>query len=128
MWIAFIGLYKILRRLWHEPAFRALIIVEGLMIGGGMVFYHFVEGWSWLDSAYFCVVTVATVGYGDFSPATPYGRLFTIFYIILGVIMLGIFIQLAGKTAYESLQERAQRQQADKSVKDLGKDSKPDNP
>jgi voltage-gated potassium channel len=124
MWIAFIGLYKILRRLWREPAFRALIILECLMIGGGMVFYHFVEGWSWLDSVYFCVVTVATVGYGDFSPATPYGRLFTIIYIILGVIMLGIFIQLAGKTAYESLQERVQRRQAAQDLDDLGQNAK----
>jgi len=124
MWIAFIGLYKILRRLWREPAFRALIILECLMIGGGMVFYHFVEGWSWLDSVYFCVVTVATVGYGDFSPATPYGRLFTIIYIILGVIMLGIFIQLAGKTAYESLQERVQRRQTAQDIDDLGQNAK----
>lgn len=85
--------------------------LEVLLLVGGMVVYHFVEGWSWLDAAYFCVVTAATVGYGDIHPVTPYGRLFTILYIILGVALLGIFIQLAGKTAYESLQENVQRRQ-----------------
>jgi voltage-gated potassium channel len=100
--------------MWREPPFRALMLLEGLLLGVGMVFYHRVEGWSWLDSAYFCVVTAATVGYGDIHPVTPYGRVFTIFYIILGVVMLGIFIQLAGKTAYESLQETVQRRQAEK--------------
>ena len=114
MVIAFISLYKIFNRLWREPPFRALILVEGMLIGGGMVFYHFVEGWSWLNAAYFCVVTAATVGYGDIYPITPYGRLFTILYIILGVTLLGVFIQLAGKSAFESLQENVQRRQAEK--------------
>jgi hypothetical protein len=114
MWIAFIGLYKIFKRMWHEPPFRALILVEAMLISGGMVFYHFIEGWGWLEAAYFCVVTVATVGYGDIHPVTPYGRLFTILYIILGVALLGVFIQLAGKTAFEGLQESVQRRQTEK--------------
>ena len=114
MVVAFIGLYKVFHRMWHEPPFRALIIVEGLLLGGGMLFYHFVEGWGWLDAAYFCIVTLATVGYGDFHPITPYGRFFTMLYIILGVALLGVFIQLAGKTALEGLQENVKRRQADK--------------
>jgi hypothetical protein len=114
MWIAFIGLFKIFKRMWREPPFRALMLVEAFLLGGGTVFFHEVEGWNWLDSAYFCIVTLATVGYGDFAPVTPYGRLFTIIYIILGVALLGVFIQLAGKTAYEALQERSKRQQDDK--------------
>ncbi len=101
MVIAFVGLIRIFRRLWLEPPFRALMLVEGMLLGSGMIFYHYVEGWGWLDAAFFCVVTMATVGYGDIYPVTPYGRLFTIFYIILGVALLGVFIQLAGKTAYE---------------------------
>src|SRR4030042_4166471 len=114
MIIAFVGLYKIFHRLWHEPAFRALIILEVLLLAVGMNFYHSVEGWSWLDSAYFCVVTAATVGYGDIHPITEYGRFFTILYIILSVTMLGIFIQLAGKTAFDTMQDNFQRRQAEK--------------
>jgi voltage-gated potassium channel len=114
MFIAFIGLFKIFSRLWHEPPFRALILVEGMLIGGGVVFYHFVEGWGWLDATYFCIVTLATVGYGDIHPITPVGRLYTIIYIIVGVAMLGVFIQLAGKTAIESLKETHPRIPAEK--------------
>jgi voltage-gated potassium channel len=114
MWIAFIGLYKIFHRLWQEPAFRALMLVEAMLLAGGMVFYHNVEGWGWLDAAYFCVVTAATVGYGDLHPITPQGRLFTILYILLGVALLGVFIQLAGKTALEGLQGTIQRRQDEK--------------
>ena len=56
------------------------------------VFYHYVEGWSWLDSIYFSVVTISTVGFGDFSPQTAAGKIFTMAYIIVG---LGIFVAAA---------------------------------
>jgi hypothetical protein len=81
------------RRSWADPAFRALVILMSVIWGIGVVFYHHVEGWSWIDSFYFCVVTAATVGYGDFSPQTTLGKLFTIAYIICSV---GIFVSLVG--------------------------------
>ncbi len=114
MVIAFIGLYRIFHRLWHEPAFRALILLEVLLFGVGIVFYHYTEGWGWVDAAYFCVVTLATVGFGDFAPLTQVGRIYTIFYIIIGVALLGVFIQLAGKTAFETMQDNITRRRAEK--------------
>ena len=58
----------------------------------GTVVYHFAEGWSWLDSAYFSVITLTTVGYGDFSPETTMGKIFTIFYVLTGMGILFGFI------------------------------------
>ena len=43
---------------------------------------------SYLDALYFCVVSLATVGYGDLAPETPFGRAFAIVYIINGVAIL----------------------------------------
>ena len=51
----------------------------------GSIVYHFIEGWGWIDSIYFSVITLTTVGYGDFSPQTDIGKIFTIFYIITGI-------------------------------------------
>ena len=64
----------------------------------GMVFYRQVEGWSWLDSLYFSVITLSTVGYGDMSPTTPESRIFTMAYIFLG---LNIFVSIVTMLAKE---------------------------
>jgi voltage-gated potassium channel Kch len=37
----------------------------------GTVVFHLLEKWSWIDSLYFTVITLATVGYGDLTPTTP---------------------------------------------------------
>ncbi len=110
--LPFLGLFQIFRRLTRVPEFRALMLSELGLLLSGTLFYHFVEKWDWLDAMYFCIVTLATVGYGDLHPTTPWGKIFTIPYIILGVALLGVFIQIAGKTAFESLQERVDAKRA----------------
>lgn len=57
----------------------------GVLVIIGTVAYHYIEGWSWIKSLYFVVVTLATVGYGDVHPTTDLSRLFTIFFILIGV-------------------------------------------
>lgn len=67
-----------------RPAF--LWALSTLLIG--TFFYHWMEGWSYLDSLYFCVVSLGTVGYGDLTPSTPVAKLFTIVYLINGIVIL----------------------------------------
>ena len=74
--------------LFQDPKARQIFIYVIIMIGIGAVLFHWLEGWSWLDSFYFVVITLTTIGYGDFSPTTPMTKLITIFYSLNGVIML----------------------------------------
>jgi hypothetical protein len=58
----------------------------------GTVVYHWLEGWSYLDALYFCVISLATVGYGDLTPTTPEAKIFTIFYVVNGIgVLLAVF-------------------------------------
>jgi hypothetical protein len=72
-----------------EPAVLGALSLAATLIGIATVFYWVVEGWSLLDSAYFSVVTMATVGHGDLAPKTAIGKIFTIGYIFAGI---GIFV------------------------------------
>ena len=58
------------------------------------------------QSLYFSVITLTTVGYGDFSPATFAGRLFTIFYVLIGV---GIIVALISRIAANAAEVRTER-------------------
>ena len=55
------------------------------MILVGTLGFHFIEGYSWLESVYVATQTVTTVGYGDLPPRTIAGKMFTTVFILLGV-------------------------------------------
>jgi len=82
-----------------QRKFQAALAFALVVLSGGAVFYHYVEGFSWLDSFYFCTITLTTVGYGDFSPHTTAGKLFTIFYILIGIGIIATFANLLLKNA-----------------------------
>ncbi len=70
---------------------KILLIVFISLIIAGTIGFMAIEGRTFIDAAYFVIVTVATVGYGDIHPITPAGKLFTMVLIITGVgIFLGV--------------------------------------
>lgn len=85
-------IFKTLVSFLKDKEYRNLLFTTTITLGIGSVIYHYVEGWSWIDSIYFSVITLTTVGYGDFSPTTDEGKVFTIFYIIIGIGIILSFI------------------------------------
>src|SRR5882672_5986901 len=63
-----------------------------IAIGFGAVGFYLIEGWSILDSLYVSAQTVTTVGYGDLTPATRNGRIFsTVFMLVaVGVVLYAL--------------------------------------
>lgn len=55
------------------------------VIAYGTIGFHLIEGQTWTVSLYWTFVTIATVGYGDFSPETALGMYFTLTVIVLGI-------------------------------------------
>lgn len=92
---------RALRRAVKDPESRGLALLALGLIGGGTAFYRVVEGFSWVDSLYFTVVTLTTVGYGDLSPDTTLGKVFTVFYLLLGVGVLVAFLALIARHAVD---------------------------
>ncbi|AKB77923.1 Potassium channel protein [Methanosarcina horonobensis HB-1 = JCM 15518] len=96
--------------LLKDPRFRSLLFLVLFTLAMGTFFYHSVEGWSLLDSLYFSVITLTTVGYGDFTPQTVYGKIFTMIYIFFGLGILIGFITPIGEFLVDRRLERLEKQ------------------
>jgi voltage-gated potassium channel Kch len=76
----------------QDEEYRDLLVTTSVILIIGTISYHYIEGWSYIDSLYFSVVTLTTIGYGDFTPQTDTGKIFTVFYIIVGIGVILSFI------------------------------------
>ena len=104
--VVFRSLFRAIRRGWSDPAFRGLLFLTLMLLLAGMLFYRQVEHWTLLQALYFSVITLTTVGYGDFSPKTGAGQVFTMLYLLIG---LGIIIGLITEIATHAAQVQAER-------------------
>ena len=80
-----------------------LSLAVGVLVLGWLVFSFLEEEWTLTDSLYFCVITLTTVGLGDFAPTTAASTLFWYVYIVLGLGLLAA----AGGGAMEFMAEKA---------------------
>lgn len=98
-----------LRSLWklrRDEQFASLARLTVAAIAIGTVFYRLVEHLRLVDALYFSVTTLATVGYGDFSPKTDAGKIFTVFYVLVGVgILLAFLTTVAGQIVKTHMQD-----------------------
>lgn len=112
--VVFRNLFRAVRRGWKDPAFRGLLVLTVVLLVAGMFFYRRVEHWTLLEALYFSVITLTTVGYGDFSPQTRIGRGFTVFYVLIGLgIVIALITQIATHAARiqtERIEDRRRRQ------------------
>lgn len=102
----FVNLRSLLRgliRAAKEPEVQGVLLIALTLILIATIFFWLVEGWSLLDSVYFSVVTIATVGYGDLAPKTALGKIFTIVYVFCGI---GIFFVAVTAFAHAALRDR----------------------
>ena len=65
MYVQFLILFYDLCLLYSVTS--CLAVLFGYIIVGTLAFSNW-EGWSYLDGAYFCFISLMTVGFGDFVP------------------------------------------------------------
>jgi len=97
---------KAVREGWQYHEFRGLVFLVVMTLATGTVLYSLAEGWSLLDAFYFSVITLTTVGSSGFTPVSTFGKIFTAFYIFVGVAIILTFIDTMGEI---SLRRRGMR-------------------
>lgn len=103
-----------------KPKALPIALIGLAVVGVGTVFYHIVEKLSYLDALYFSVITLTTIGYGDIVPKTPAGKVFTIFYVLIGISLLA---GIANYLLRHALVERWQKKHLEQPVESEAKKS-----
>jgi len=85
---------------------------------GGWIMSHS-EDWPFLDGVYWAVVTCTTVGYGDLSLKHESSRIFTMLFIMIGVVWIGAVISNIGR---HWLERRLVQQKQDLLARSLSMD------
>eukprot|EP00592_Proboscia_alata_P029656 CAMPEP_0194443286 /NCGR_PEP_ID=MMETSP0176-20130528/126619_1 /TAXON_ID=216777 /ORGANISM="Proboscia alata, Strain PI-D3" /LENGTH=435 /DNA_ID=CAMNT_0039269511 /DNA_START=263 /DNA_END=1571 /DNA_ORIENTATION=- len=86
----------------HFGFWECLLMTIALLFVGIVAFSFVFEQWSIDKSLYFTVVTLTTCGYGDLSPTTEGGRLFTSVFAIFGISILAVVIGDIGSKIVEA--------------------------
>jgi hypothetical protein len=94
--------------LCRKEEIRGLFWVILMTLFAGTWFYYQFEPTitTWVDAYYFTVITLTTIGYGDFSPTTPLTKIFTTFYVFVGLGIIAGFVGLVGTTVIEEANQR----------------------
>jgi uncharacterized membrane protein len=96
-----------------QHAYKLLTIAALVLVVTGTVVYRWLEDWSWVDSVYFSVVAVTTVGFGDLTPTTDAAKVFTIGYLVVGVSLITTYLNLRFRYRTMVREERRSRAEND---------------
>ena len=103
--LAIRSLGRAIAAVWRDPETKALPVVAGALVLTGTIFYWRFEDWTIIQALYFSVVTLTTVGYGDFTPTSAGTQIFTIIYILTG---LGVFVAYLGSIAQQYIKQKSE--------------------
>ena len=104
---------------FDKHLYRYLLALAIFMLVTGTIVYHLVEKFSWLNSYYFSVITLATVGYGDYTPKTNFGKIFKTFYVLIGVGIITTFLSYNLRRRADKMHNRSQKRKDHRDNKDI---------
>jgi len=103
-----------------------LIIAAGLVILVGTIVMYNIESKvpntqikTYLDSLWWCVATVTTVGYGDIVPVSNLGRIVAIFYMFFGISMISLLFFVITNSFYRRRYDKAEIEQRQQQLNQL---------
>ncbi len=97
---------------WFDRELGSTVILGStvllVLLIAGAVFVHEVEGWGWVDSAYFIVTAVTTLG-SNLVPQHEATKLFLIVWLPIGIGVGFTVLASVGAAILESQRRRLER-------------------
>ena len=93
---------KLLTRLPTRYVTNGLILIA-LLFAYGIIGSHLILELNWVDSVYYAVITMSTVGYGDYIPITPIEKIFSTTLALGGVALLAYVFNIILTTFQEKM-------------------------
>ncbi|XP_077273512.1 potassium two pore domain channel subfamily K member galene isoform X2 [Temnothorax americanus] len=94
------------------PIWLCVFLVVSYIFGGAYLFSKW-EEWHFLDSAYFCFITLTTIGFGDFVPAykvdAQKGIALCSLYLLFGIALLAMSFNLVQEEVINNVKSVAKR-------------------
>jgi voltage-gated potassium channel len=85
------------------------LLVLLILIAFGVWYFQFEEGWTWVDSFYFTVMTITSVGYGDLVPTHDISKIITSFYSLISIPLVIFALGIIAKSYFEERIMRIER-------------------
>ncbi|KAF9124650.1 hypothetical protein BGW39_007983 [Mortierella sp. 14UC] len=89
----------------------------------GALIFIWIEEWTFLDSLFFAMITITTIGFGDIVPKSTGGRVFVVFYASGGIVIFAMAVNAIRYVILEDLHRqfaiRAQERKAKKEARML---------
>lgn len=113
-----IGLKHFLQRsriLIKQPVFLTLTVLgNSMIVAASLALYYFEHGVNpkintWLDTVWWAVATVTTVGYGDISPITVPGKVIGIIMMIIGTVLFWSYTAMFAGAIMQTEQEEIKK-------------------
>ena len=101
--------FKTILSFLKDEEYRQLLYTTLAILGLGTLVYRYLEGWSWIDSLYFSVITLTTVGYGDVYPVTGIGKFLSSIIAIIGIGFVALPTGILSSAFMERIKRKESR-------------------
>ena len=96
---------------------RYAFYLRGVLVGllvlillGGFTVSR-VEGLELGEGIYFAFITGLSIGYGDITPSTAWGRVISVSIGLIGMIFVGLTVAVATRALADSIREKRKQEQ-----------------
>lgn len=72
----------------------------------GSIIYGYTEGWTFTQGIFFSLVTITTIGFGDYVPTKTISKIILLFYATIGIVIMGVFLNSITKAIDDYLHSK----------------------